>query len=59
MVGFVDPAAHHNDPGNARVLVGERDRSVLGGHAGEQVSDPRIPFRAHLGLAHNGHRGGD
>jgi hypothetical protein len=56
MASLVDATAHHEDPGDPRGLIGNRDRRLLGGHAAEQLGDLGRLVRAFLRLAHNGHR---
>src|SRR6516165_7473663 len=59
MAGLVDAAVDHDGPGDPRGLVGDRDRRLLGRHAGEQLRDPGMLVRAFLRLAYNGHRAVD
>src|SRR6516165_1386296 len=56
MASLIDATVDHEDPGDPRGLVGNRDRRLLGRHAAEQLRDPGMLVRAFLRLTHNGHR---
>jgi hypothetical protein len=59
MAGLVDAAVDYDGPGDARGLVGDRNRRLLGRHAAEQLCDPGMLVRLDLRLTHDGHRAGD
>src|SRR6516165_10023673 len=46
MASLIDATVDHEDPGDPRGLVGNRDRRLLGRHAAEQLRDPGMLVRA-------------